>query len=223
MSTSENSNGTDNLWEDGVRAFLSYKAEYRSHATEIKKYLGSYGITTFLAGDDIPPLSEWQNEIMMALKSMDFMIALLTPGFEQSVWVNQEIGYALGRNVPVIPASLGSKPYGFIGKYQTIDIITEFYANSKIYYEGAVRHIFEAMLRIDDENINELATDAFVKAVSASPDFSTTGKLLSFLPLIKNLTEEQTALLIDSYRSNDQVHKYLGSKELRYRLGIDPV
>ena len=51
---------------------------------------------------------------------MDALIAILTPGFNESKWTDQEIGVAIGRKVPIVPIRIGLDPYGFIGKYQAL-------------------------------------------------------------------------------------------------------
>ena len=57
-------------------------------------------------------------EIDLALRSMHALSALLTPDFHLSDWTDQEVGFALGRGVLVVPVRLGLDPYGFIGKVQ---------------------------------------------------------------------------------------------------------
>ena len=52
--------------------------------------------------------------------SMDIMIALVTEGFKDSNWTTQEIGFALGRGIPVISIKNGMDPFGFFGKKQAI-------------------------------------------------------------------------------------------------------
>lgn len=47
-------------------------------------------------------------------------MAILMPGFQESRWCDQEVGFAVGRDVLVIPLRKGLDPYGFIGKYQGI-------------------------------------------------------------------------------------------------------
>jgi len=51
---------------------------------------------------------------------MDALLALLTPGSNESKWTDQEVGVAVGRRVPVIPIRIGIDPYGLIGKYQAV-------------------------------------------------------------------------------------------------------
>lgn len=49
---------------------------------------------------------------------MDALAAILMPGFKESSWTDQEVGFAVGRGVLIIPIIRGLDPYGFISKYQ---------------------------------------------------------------------------------------------------------
>lgn len=109
------------LWTPGcLRLFISHKAKYKKQASELKDALDYYGVSSFVAHEDIEPTKEWQNEIEKALFSMGAIVALLTDDFNSSEWTDQEIGVAICRRVPVIPIRLGMDPYGFIGKYQAL-------------------------------------------------------------------------------------------------------
>ena len=87
---------------------------------KLRDSLDRYGVSCFVAHEDIEPTKEWQDEIEGALFSMDALVALLTERFSESCWTDQEIGIAYGRGVPVVPVRLGTDPYGFIGKYQAL-------------------------------------------------------------------------------------------------------
>ncbi len=110
------------LWGDTefLRLFISHKAEVRVLATQIKQACLRIGISCFVAHEDIEPTAEWQTEIERAMQSMDALLALLTPDFHESNWTDQEVGFALGAQVPVIPVKLGQDPYGFVGRYQAV-------------------------------------------------------------------------------------------------------
>ena len=113
--------GLARLWGPGaVRVFVSHTAEHKEAATSLKKWLAQYGIASFVAHEDIGPMKEWEDEIWKALASMDILAALLTEDFSQSKWTDQEIGFAVGCKVPVIPIRMGKDPYGFMGRYQAI-------------------------------------------------------------------------------------------------------
>lgn len=113
---------TNRIWGDtgSFKLFLTHLAKDKIIAAELKQKLANYGISSFIAHEDIEPSLVFQNEIELALASMDALVALITPDFNLSFWCHQEIGFALGRNIPVVSVRVGSDPCGFIGKYQAI-------------------------------------------------------------------------------------------------------
>lgn len=44
---------------------------------------------------------------MKAIEDSELFLAILTKNSKKSQWVNQEIGYALGKNIPVLPLKKG--------------------------------------------------------------------------------------------------------------------
>lgn len=115
--------GTYQGWRNGYfRMFISHITSMKQKASNLKTALEEYGITSFVAHEDINPTKEWQKEIQRALNSMDCMSAMLYDGFHQSYWCDQEVGVALGRSITVLPLILDHDPYGFLGEYQGIKI-----------------------------------------------------------------------------------------------------
>jgi hypothetical protein len=57
-----------------------------------------------VAHEDIHPTLEWQVEIERALYNMDAFLAIHTPGFKDSFWTQQEIGFAVGRGMKIFPS-----------------------------------------------------------------------------------------------------------------------
>ena len=111
----------EGLWGDGaLRVFISHVAKDKEFAASLKVSLEGRGMASFVAHEDIEPMREWELEIEHALFSMDVLIALLTEGFSESKWTDQEVGVALGRRVPILPIRMGKDPYGFMAKYQAI-------------------------------------------------------------------------------------------------------
>lgn len=112
------------FWKDGYfKLFISHLASDKINAQKLKDKLEKYGISSFVAHTDIEPTREWQNEIEMALRTCDALVALMISGFHESKWTDQEIGLALGRDLLIIPVRMGQDPYGFIGKFQAITAI----------------------------------------------------------------------------------------------------
>jgi hypothetical protein len=102
------------------RLFISHLSKDKEEAWGVKACLEPYAILGFVAHEDIYPTLEWQQEIERALDSMDAFVALLTPGFSESVWTQQEIGVATGRGVKIISVRMGEDPTGFISKHQAL-------------------------------------------------------------------------------------------------------
>ena len=102
------------------RLFISHITKDKGIATRLKEGLAKYGISGFVAHQDIHPTLAWQDQIERALQTMDALIAVHTVGFSASIWTQQEIGYALGRGVKVISFKMGEDPTGFIGKHQAL-------------------------------------------------------------------------------------------------------
>lgn len=187
----------DDFWGgEGVKAFISHKAEYKTEAGDLKDSLRRHGISSFLAHEDIEPLREWIPEIERALFEMDLLIALLTDRFSESDWTDQELGVAVGRRIPIIPVRLGADPYGFIGRYQAIS------GHGKQSVEIA-EEIFDHLLR--NEMTKELAKDAFIVSVSRSGSFNRSNQLANSLRQIDSLSTEQASSLVAAFNGNDQV------------------
>jgi hypothetical protein len=127
------------FWKDGhLRVFLSHLSEHREFAGELKEAMEYYGLTAFVAHDDIEPTAEWQSEIETALSTCEVLIALLHAGFKESNWTDQEVGFAMGRSVPVFSIRFDQDPYGFIGRFQA------FNGNGKKTHELA-KEIFDVL------------------------------------------------------------------------------
>lgn len=106
--------------ETDFRLFISHLAKDKDKATRLKACLLPHGVSGFVAHEDIHPTLEWQVEIERGLFTMDAMVAVHTPGFSESMWTQQEVGFALGRGVKVISLKMGEDPTGFISKRQAL-------------------------------------------------------------------------------------------------------
>lgn len=114
---------TPDFWSPNQpRIFFSHLATEKKTVAAIKTELEKYGLVCFVAHEDIEPTKQWQSEIELALTSMDALVALLTQGFHESKWTDQEVGVAIGRKVPIIPLKVGLDPYGLFGKFQALPV-----------------------------------------------------------------------------------------------------
>ena len=197
MTGFRNDNALEKLWGDGkVRVFISHISGHKVLAREIQKSLGRYGIAAFVAHEDIEPIREWELEIERALFSMDILLALLTDGFSESKWTDQEVGFAVGTKVPILPVRLGKDPYGFMGKFQAIP------------GSGGARQIAESVFQylFTDEKFESFAIDSFITALANSRSFDRSNDLSKCFREIGRLSPQQEENLVQVFNSNSQVY-----------------
>lgn len=198
------------IWGDeGFRVFLSHKAEVKKQCAELKERLRLFGISCFVAHEDIHPTKEWQNEIENALFSMDAFVALMTEEFHDSFWTDQEVGAAFGRGVPIVSVKLGKDPYGFIGKFQALSCS----------WDTADKEIVKLMVK------QESMLNAYIKAVQKCGSFDQGNTLSEILPSIDKLTDQQAINLVSAFNENRQLRSsfgFNGKKPHRYGVGLVP-
>lgn len=183
------------IWgKNGFRVFLSHKANIKREAAGLKKRLRTFGISGFVAHEDIRPNKEWQNEIENALSSMNALVALMTEGFHESDWTDQEIGFAFGRGLPIVAVKLGMDPYGFLGKFQALSCN----------WETSATEIAKVLI----QNPNML--NAYIESVQKCSCFGDGNSLSEILPSINNLTFPQAKELVKAYNTNKEVRGSFG-------------
>ena len=101
--------------------FISHRDIHKVEAKALAIALSDLGVSAFVAHDTIEPMSTWQREIEKGLATMEVMLIFQTDDLHESLWVNQEIGFALGKSIPIISLKLGTKdPQGFIAEKQAL-------------------------------------------------------------------------------------------------------
>jgi hypothetical protein len=106
----------------GLRLFISHVNANADAAGELRRELATRSVDAFVAHDSIEPTEDWKSVILGALRSCDACLALLTPGFSDSQWCDQEVGFCMARSRLVIPVEFGLMPYGFLGSYQALSV-----------------------------------------------------------------------------------------------------
>lgn len=196
------------LWQDGYfRLFLSHVSKHKVQVSKLKSALLERGISAFVAHEDIEPSREWQNEISLALRSMDALAALITPEFHGSNWTDQEIGWALGRGVPVIAVRLGTDPYGFVGKLQAVPGTLDAPAS-------LADSILQALLR-SNQSHGQMRR-ALVQAFENSDSFATAKTLKDIVVAITDFTDDEKGQLRAACASNYQVSHSWGVTDAIY-------
>ena len=187
----------EGLWGDGaLRVFISHVTKDKEFAASLKVSLERRGMASFVAHEDIEPMREWELEIERALFSMDVLVALLTEGFSESKWTDQEVGVAVGRRVPIVPIRMGKDPYGFMAKYQAIP--------GSDRASGVADSIFRYVL--SSEGLRVFGNDMLIAALSKAGSFDSSNSLSGFLQAITHLSPDQETALVGAFNENRQVY-----------------
>lgn len=185
----------ERIWGDSpFRVFLSHKASSKMSTSGVKTALAKYGVSSFVAHEDIKPTREWQLEIEKALFSMDAFVALMTKDFHDSDWTDQEIGVAYGRKIPIFAVRLGKNPYGFIGKFQGLSSS----------WENVAKDLIPLFIR-DSKMI-----DAYIYALRRCSSYNQGNELARFLPNIANPSTTQVQQMVQAYNDNDELKRCYG-------------
>jgi hypothetical protein len=196
------------IWGDsGFRLFLSHKSDVKKETAALKDRLDSFGVSAFVAHQDIRPTREWQDEIENALHSMDAFAALMTEGFHDSVWTDQEVGFALARGVPVIAVQLGRDPYGFLGKFQAL----------RTDWDGAADGIVKLLMKHDR------MFSAYIQALRKCTSWGDGNVLALALPGIEKATDQQIDELVAAANENTEVRYsfgFRGNKRAQHGEGL---
>lgn len=182
------------FWYKGyLKAFISHLARSKKQIAILKSHLSHWGISSFVAHEDIEPSREWMLEIEKALGSMDVLIAVVEPEFSGSKWTDQEVGYALGRHIDIIPIRVGLDPYGFMGKYQGIQ------AKGK-YPAVVATEIVKALIK--KPNHRDRLISSITKAIRLKNSDDKIGKIKA-LESWGLLTKEQVVNLLENSSLSD--------------------
>lgn len=199
------------IWEENCfRLFLSHKSEVKRETAALKLQLRAFGISCFVAHEDIEPTKEWQSEIENALGSMDGFAALLTENFHDSNWTDQEIGFAYGRGVPIVAVRLGRDPYGFVGKYQGLPGT----------WETAAQRIVPVLL------MHERMFAAFVTALRRCQSYDNANLMAVALADVDSLAESQVDEVVAAYNATLELRNsfaFNGKFPGRYGHGLPAI
>ena len=177
---------TSTIWNSGkMKFFISHRDNKKHEAKELAKRLESFGISSFVAHDSIAPMTTWKNEIYKALKTMDAFVCFITKDYYESIWTNQEIGFALAKNVPIFLYSVDkTDPQGFNSDIQAIklqsrlfDCITKHFQNHPHFKralidtfidakDGSFAHAKQCFCRIMNLKFVDTEIDEIVNAIN---------------------------------------------------------
>ncbi len=182
-----------------LRVFVSYENSDKKLAASIGRELEKLGIEHFLAHRDIHGGANWRLELTRQLASVSYMICVIGSSYKLKPICNQEVGWALSRNLPIIPIAVTEKinpvEFGLMEQYQFI-----FHAGN---LEITAKRVIENLISITP-NKAALA-DNLVQNFVSSTFFDQAKHRWSSLALCEELSDENIKLLEKSIVENSQI------------------
>lgn len=198
----------EGIWTpDRPRVFLSHSSLNRAGVTELAQDLEALNCSCFVAHVDIEPSLPWQRTIERALRTSHVLIAYVTSEFHGSLWTDQEVGWVLGRGIPVISVNAGEQPYGFFGSFQSVRSDAAPTLGYAVFRAIAVSCLRENLADAPDRGT--LVARAIVGSFCGSRSYESTRRrfeLLSLVPM-SLWTDEMAEELDRATESNNQISK----------------
>lgn len=93
------------------RIFVSYSHDNRKEANAIREHLAEIGAKP-MSDHNLTPGFSFTDEIKRYIAYSHVFIPILTAESDKRPWVHQEIGFAMGLGIPVLPLAIGQIPGG---------------------------------------------------------------------------------------------------------------
>lgn len=177
--------------------FASHLSAERRFVGAIREELERFGVTLFVAHDSIPDDATWQQEIEKALDTADAGLVFLHPGFKESDWCPQEVGWLLGRHVPVMALNFGVTPYGPLGKLQAGP-------ERSTVPQLIAEKVLDRLTK--QESLLGGLVASLVKAMQQSGSFNRTDRIWKYLREL-GCDANQSAELLVAAKTDDQVYR----------------
>lgn len=214
-------------------AFISHHHEDRAVAAEVASSLQAFGLTGFIAHRDLQQGAEWIEEIKRSLREAAVLVAVLTPKFLTSNWTDQEVGFAVGRDVPIIPIDAGSTPYGFMAGIQAVrwgNAGTEGGLYGVTGMEWTREQLTDRLFRLGNALVlrKVLERRDLLHALSESGSWNTTTALVRLLDPPEGWTPEETLSLARVAVENRDIYDSYGARDslqavfTRFRDRLEP-
>jgi len=200
----------ETYWHQGYfRLFISHSASIKKKVKKFQDYLLPYGISAFVAHEDIEPTKEWLNTIESALFTCDALLAMIDDNFKVSNWCDQEAGIAFGLGKFIVPVRLGIDPYGFIGKFQGIQ------GKGKLPKEMAVEI---SSLLISAEKTKKKLAEGIIEMFVSSRNYQAARDGVAKLEQIGYINEALMKKLEKGLTENSQIRDAIGVPERVRRI-----
>lgn len=189
-----------------METFISYSSGIKKTAGSIKNYLDQFGFNCFLAHEDIPPQTVWPKEILAALKRCDLFLPLLTSGFIESFFCQQETGFAYCKGIEILPVMISKAPMGMISDIQAVRFNRKDFDSScwKI-----VKHVAKR------ESLSKPVLDSLIKWFGESGSYEIANERAKLILNEFEFSPRQVKTIRSHIENNSQIYE---TKHARYGI-----
>lgn len=106
---------------NSYRIFVSYYHEDMTEVEIVRKYLKNKG-QIMMSDHNLTPGMAFTDEIKRYIAYSHLFIPIITKESNKSPWVHQEIGYAMGLGIPVLPLAVGQFHEGMVQYIQAVTV-----------------------------------------------------------------------------------------------------
>lgn len=199
-----------------VRVFISHRDEHRAAARAFANELEGYGISAFVAHEAISAMSAWRREVENGLRTMDVMVAYITNDFHEGAWTDQEVGFAKGNSVPIIPLKVEQNdPQGFLAEIQAVRG-----------HMNTPKEDAKAVYEVLAEKLGNKARlqEGVISAFGESPNWDEArDRFRRMEAVVKKLSGTEAEQIASAFCSNDQLYNanYLINKYARLKAFLE--
>lgn len=204
------------IWRDNeIRCFISHLSSEKDTMLKLAESLRLYGIHGFVAHETIGTSKKWQDSIEYGLSTCDLLFAFVTPGFSESFWCDQEVGWVLGRNKPIVIAVAEgiSGPHGFLGSIQSLLLSGDLSVQTAA---DRIRDVVLTDTRVDQARLRKALVDRLANAGSFDSARAHLERLLRFE---ESLDYDDRARLRTALSTNSQLDQL--AERARIELLVD--
>ena len=192
-----------------METFISYASGIKRSAGRIKEYLDQYGFNCFLAHEDILPQTVWPAEILRELKRCDLFLPLLTSGFIESFFCQQETGFAYGKGVKILPVMISKAPMGMIADMQAVRF-------NRHKFESSCWKIVKHVAKRD--SLSGPVLDALIKEFGESGSYDDASERARKILNKFDFTQRQVKTIRRYIKKNSQIHETKKARDCIFKF-----
>lgn len=180
-----------------LQVFASHLTKSKIFVADFGQQLKALGIDLFVAHESIVATKHWADEIEANLRTCHAGIVFVEADSIQSQWCDQEVGWLLGRGVPLPTLKLdGTDPYGPLGQRQAIQAAGKY----ALVLVDQVVDVFRA-----EAALAPYMTESLTQALMNSYSWDNTRRVWKFLQYYRELTSDQIQRIEKTIPENGQL------------------